>query len=308
MSNKINKKESFIHYFKKNWTLYLFLVPAIVLLFIFHYMPIYGVQIAFKDYNSALGFTGSPWRGFKHFERFFNSAKFAPVLINTIKISVTSLIITFPIPIIFAVFLNQVRHLHFKKVVQTVTYIPYFISTVVLIGMINIFLSPSGGIVNAIVMMFGNESIAFLQQPNLFLPIYIISGIWQGTGWASIIYIAALTSVPPQLHESAIVDGASKLRRIWSIDLPCIAPTIVIQLILAVGGIMNVGFEKVYLLQNDLNMSVAEVISTYVYKIGIINHQYSFSSAVGLFNSVINFILLFSVNKICRRYSETSLF
>lgn len=301
-------KEKLLHYFKKNWTLYMFLIPAIILLFVFHYLPLYGIQIAFKDYTPALGFAGSPWKGFKHFERFLNSAKFWPVLINTLKISITSLVLTFPIPIIFAVFLNQMRHLKYKKLVQTVTYIPYFISTVVLVGMINIFLSPSNGVVNAVIKMLGNESIAFMQEPSCFLPIYIISAIWQGTGWASIIYIAALTSVPVELHESAIVDGASKLRRIWSIDLPYIAPTIIIQLILSIGGIMNVGFEKVFLMQNDLNMGVSEVISTYVYKVGIIQHQYSFSSAVGLFNSLINFILLFSVNRICRRYSETSLF
>ncbi|MFR1356640.1 MAG: ABC transporter permease [Ruthenibacterium lactatiformans] len=295
-------------YFKQNWSLYLFLIPAVLLVFFFNYIPLYGIQIAFRDYTPAEGFFGSEWVGLKHFVRFFNSPKCWPVIWNTIKISVTTLLFTFPLPIVFAVFLNQVQNLKFKKFVQTITYVPYFISIVVLIGMVNLFLSPTSGIVNAVVTMFGGDPVAFMQEPQYFLPIYIITAIWQNTGWSAIIYIAALTSVPPELHEAAIVDGASKMRRIWSIDIPYIMPTIVIQLILAVGNAMNVGFEKVFLMQNPLNLEVSEVISTYVYKMGIMNYQYSFSTAINLFNSVINLILLLAVNKLCKKMSETSLF
>lgn len=302
------KKMTLCSYLKRNWALYCFLLPAVTLVFLFNYLPLFGLQIAFKDYSAAGGFFESPWVGMKHFLRFFNSPKFAPVILNTIKISVATLVFTFPLPIVFAVFLNQLRNLRFKKFVQTVTYMPYFVSTVVLIGMVNIFLSPSSGLINKIIELFGKDPVAFLQKPECFLPIYIITAIWQTTGWSAIIYLAALTSVPPELHEAAIVDGASKMKRIWNIDIPYIMPTIVIQLILLVGNVMNVGFEKIFLMQNPLNLDVTEVVSTYVYKMGIINYQYSFSTAVNLFNSFINLFLLLTVNKICKKLSDTSLF
>lgn len=295
-------------YMKRNWTLYCFLIPAIVMVFLFHYIPLYGIQIAFRDYKPADGFLGSKWVGLKHFIRFFQSPKFSVVVLNTIKTSVMTMLFTFPLPIVFAVFLNQLRNLRYKKFVQTVTYIPHFISTVVLIGMVNLFLSPSTGIINKIIQLFGGEPVAFMQEPQYFLPIYVISAIWQSTGWSSIIYIAALAGVSPELHEAAIVDGASKWKRIWHIDIPGIMPTIVIQLILLAGNVMSVGFEKIFLMQNDLNLGATEVISTYVYKMGIINYQYSFSTAVNLFNAVINLFLLLSVNKICQKVSDTSLF
>ncbi len=302
------KKTPFWEYFKRNWALYCFLIPAVVIVFLFHYLPLFGLQIAFRDYTPAGGFMGSTWVGLKHFERFFNSPKFWPVILNTVKTSVCTLLFTFPLPIVFAVFLNQLQNLRYKKFVQTVTYMPYFISTVVLIGMINIFFSPSSGLVNGIIRLFGGEPIAFLNNPGFFLPAYIGSAIWQQTGWSAIIYLAALTSVPPELHEAAIVDGASKMKRILTIDIPYIMPTIVIQLILLVGNVMNVGFEKIFLMQNPLNLEVTEVISTYVYKMGILNYQYSFSTAVNLFNSVINLFLLLTVNRICKKISDTSLF
>lgn len=302
------RKTSFRSYFKRNWALYCFLIPAIIIVFMFHYLPLFGLQIAFRDYTPIGGFMGSKWVGMKHFIRFFNSPKFWPVILNTFKTSVSTLLFTFPLPIVFAVFLNQLRNLKYKKFVQTVTYMPYFISTVVLIGMINIFLSPSNGLINGIIRAFGGEPIAFLNNPKSFLPIYITSAIWQTTGWSAIIYLAALSSVPPELHEAAIMDGASKMKRILNIDIPYIMPTIVIQLILLVGNVMNVGFEKIFLMQNPLNLEVSEVISTYVYKMGILNYQYSFSTAVNLFNSVINLILLLSVNKICKKVADTSLF
>lgn len=295
-------------YMKRNWSLYCFLIPALLLVFLFNYIPLYGLQIAFRNYNPADGFTGSPWAGLEHFIRFFNSPKFWPVIQNTIRTSVTTLLFTFPLPIVFAVFLNQLQNLRYKKFVQNVTYMPYFISMVVLIGMVNIFLSPSSGLVNKVIEFFGGEPIAFMQEPAWFLPIYIFTAIWQTTGWSAIIYLAALAGVPPELHEAAIMDGASKMRRIWSIDIPYIMPTIVIQLILLVGNVMNVGFEKIFLMQNPLNLEVTEVISTYVYKMGIINYQYSFSTAVNLFNSIINLTLLLAVNKICQKVSDTSLF
>lgn len=302
------KKMPLKSYLRRNWALYCFLLPAVTLVFLFNYLPLFGLQIAFRDYSAADGFWGSAWVGMKHFLRFFNSPKFAPVILNTIKTSLSTLVFTFPLPIIFAVFLNQLRKLRFKKFVQTVTYMPYFISTVVLIGMVNIFLSPSSGLINKMIEIFGGEPVAFLQTPEYFLPIYIITAIWQTTGWSAIIYLAALTSVPPELHEAAIVDGASKMKRILHIDIPYIMPTMVIQLILLVGNVMNVGFEKIFLMQNPLNLEVTEVVSTYVYKMGILNFQYSFSTAVNLFNSLINLFLLIVVNKICKKLSDTSLF
>ena len=295
-------------YFKRNWVLYAFVLPGIVMMIIFNYLPLFGIQIAFKDYNPGLGFFGSPWAGLKHFTRFFNSPRFGQVIRNTIHTSVATMLFTFPLPIIFALFLNQLVNLRYKKLVQNITYMPYFISMVVLVGMIKMILSPTSGIVNSVVKLFGHDPINFMADAKYFLPIYIVSAIWQTTGWSAIIYIAALTSVPRELHEAAIVDGASKFKRILHIDIPCILPTIVIQFIMTIGNVMNVGFEKIFLLQNPLNLETTEVISTYAYKIGIINHQYSFSTAISLFNSIINLFLLLICNKICKKISNISLF
>ena len=315
-TNTIGKKKTesigmrtrrFSKYFRNNWGLYMFAAPAIILLIMFRYVPMYGLQIAFKDYSPALGFANSRWIGFTHFIRFFNAPRFWPLLFNTMKVSFLSLIVSFPIPIIMAMMINQIRHLPYKKTVQMITYAPHFISVVVVVGMLNIFLSPSSGIINTIIKLFGGQPIPFMQEPNWFLPLYITSGVWQSAGWQTIIYLAALSSVSPELHESAIIDGASKFRRILSIDIPCIMPIIIIKLIMVAGNVINVGFEKVFLMQNDLNITATEVISTYVYKVGMEEMQYGFSSAVGLFNSVVNFIMLISVNKIARTVSETSL-
>lgn len=291
----------------KNYELYLFLLPAVALVFCFCYIPMYGVQIAFKDYSAAKGIMGSPWVGFKHFQRFFNLAQFKPLLINTFKLSVYGILAGFPLPIILALFLNQMRFKKFKRVLQTVTYMPHFISLVVLVSMITIFLSPTSGLYGVLCRFLGLQPQNLMGDPNLFRPIYIISDLWQHTGWNSIIYLAALAAVDPSLHESAMVDGASKLKRILYIDLPSIAPTCVIMLILSVGNILNVGFDKAYLMQNTLNTSTSEIISTYVYKIGIINTQYSMSAAVGLFNNIINFIMLVIVNWISNKATDTSL-
>lgn len=292
---------------RKNWDLYLLITPVIVYFIIFHYAPMYGVQIAFKNFLGTRGIWGSEWIGFMHFKRFFMSYNFAYIIKNTLEISLYQLILGFPIPIILALLMNELKNGTFKKTVQTVTYAPHFISTVVLVGMLVTALSPSSGIVNQIIKALGGETKYFIGDPGWFKTLYVLSGVWQQMGWSSIIYMAALSGIDPQLHEAAIVDGASKLKRMWHINMPGIAPTIIILLILEIGRMMNVGFEKVFLMQNTLNVSTSEVISTYVYKTGLLGAQYSFSAAIGLFNSVINFLLLLTVNSISRRVSETSL-
>ena len=292
---------------RNNWDLYCMLIPVAVFYILFHYAPMYGVQIAFKDFLASKGIWGSPWVGMKHFNRFFNSYYFERLLFNTISISVYQLVFGFPIPILLALMINEVRSGPFKKLVQNITYAPHFLSVVVIAGMLTSFLHPEKGIVNHFIMLFGGESIDFLSEPSWFKPVYIISGIWQNAGWNSIIYISALAGIDPQLHEAAKIDGAGRLARIIHVNLPGILPTIVILLILNVGQIMNVGFEKVFLLQNDLNKSASDIISTFSYSIGIKGGQYSFASAIGLFNSVINFTLLVLVNTVSRKLGETSL-
>ena len=267
----------------------------------------YGVQIAFKDFIVTKGITGSPWVGFAHFERFFNSYYFWRLIKNTLGLGLYELLVGFPIPILLALMLNEVKNKFFKRFVQTVTYAPHFLSTVVLVGMLFIFLSPRTGLVNQLIVAFGGEPVPFMVRPEWFKTLYVFSGIWQQMGWSSIIYFAALSGIDPQLHEAATVDGAGRLRRIWHINLPCIMPTIVILLILNTGSILSIGFEKVYLMQNAMNMESSDVISTYVYRSGILGAQYSFSAAVGLFNSVVNAIMLVVVNYMARRVGETSL-
>jgi putative aldouronate transport system permease protein len=267
----------------------------------------YGVQIAFKNFVASKGIWGSHWAGFVHFERFFNSYYFWRLIKNTIGISLYTLIVGFPIPLLLALMINEIGNMPFKRFVQTVTYAPHFLSTVVMVGMILMFLDPKNGIVNLFLRFFGFSPINFMIEPEWFKSIYVWSGVWQHMGWNSIIYLAALAGIDPTLHEAAKVDGASRLRRIWHINLPGILPTVVILLILNVGHLMSVGFEKIYLMQNDLNKESSEVISTYVYTSGILGAQYSFAAAVGLFNSVVNFALLVSVNYAARKLNETSL-
>lgn len=292
---------------KRNYILYLMILPVVLYFIIFAYVPMYGVQIAFKEFDPKLGFTGSPWIGFENFERFFSSYNFKSLLLNTLGISFYSLAVGFPIPIIFAILLNYLPGRRFRKTIQIVSYAPNFISTVVMCGMITIFLAPDTGIFNQFRELLGMESVDFLSQPALFKSIYVWSGVWQGMGFSSIIYISALAGVDPQLHEAAIIDGATKIQRIFSIDLPSIAPTMVILLILNLGSVMNVGFEKVYLLQNSLNQSASDVISTYVYRVGLINSDFAYSTAVGLFNSVINVVLLLGVNTLAKKLTSISL-
>ncbi|MFC4811695.1 ABC transporter permease [Paenibacillus sp. GCM10023250] len=290
----------------RNWGLYLLLLPAAALLLCFTYKPMYGVIIAFKDFNPVSGILGSPWAGFKYFEKYFHSYQFPITIKNTLIISLYSFA-TFPIPILFALGVNQLRAGRFKRVFQTVTYMPHFISTVVVVGLMLILLSPGSGLIGSLYRLFGAEAPNLMGSGGLFSSVYVWSDVWQHTGWDSIIYIAALSSVDPSLYEAATVDGASRWHKIRYIDIPMLIPTAVTLLILRVGGLLGVGFEKAYLMQNNLNISGSEVISTYVYKIGLISSQYSFSAAINLFNTVINFALLLLVNWVSRKYSEHSL-
>ncbi|WP_238807802.1 ABC transporter permease [Paenibacillus sp. EKM212P] len=292
---------------KRDYELYLFLLPIIIIYLVFKYYPMYGIQIAFKDFSPSRGIWGSEWVGFKHFIDFFDSYNFWTIMTNTLTLSVLSLVFSFPAPIIIAIMLNQMLAKRYKKIVQTVIYAPHFISTVVLVGMLNVFLSPNSGIVNHIITLFGGDPIMFLADEGWFRPLYILSAVWQETGFATIIYLAALAGVNPELHEAAIMDGASKWKRVMHVDIPSILPTIVILLILALGNIMGIGFEKAFLMQNDLNYATSNIIPTYVYEIGIQKAQYSFSTAIGLFNSVVNIILIITVNRIAKKLTETSL-
>ncbi|WP_411735894.1 ABC transporter permease [Paenibacillus sp. M2] len=306
-TNPSSKKNKLWRRTIRNWELYLFIAPAFLYFLIFHYGPMYGIQIAFKNFIPTLGVTGSPWVGFDHFIRFFNSYYFWDLLWNTLSISLYELAIGFPLPIILALAFNEVKDSFFKRTVQTVTYAPHFISVVVMSGMIITFLSPSSGMIVNLVQALGFRAPQFLTDPAWFKTVYVLSGVWQSAGWGTIIYLAALSGVDPQLHEAAVVDGASRFKRILHINIPAIIPTITILLILNMGSILGVGFEKILLLQNPLNMGSSDVISTFVYRSGLVDAQYSFSTAVGLFNSVVNAILLITVNQIARRTSENSL-
>ncbi|MGD6830955.1 ABC transporter permease [Sutcliffiella halmapala] len=292
-----------LNYMKKNYILYLLIAPAIILTIIFKYIPMYGATIAFKDFSPIKGIMGSEWVGLKHFTSFLTSPNFMSIFMNTLKLSSFELLIGFPIPIILALMLNQVRRAKFKKNIQLVLYAPHFISVVVISGMVFLFLSPTGPI-NAILSIFMDQPVSFMSDPDAFRSIYIWSGVWQGAGWASIIYIAALANVDPQLHDAATVDGASLLQRIWHIDLPTLKPVMAVLFILAAGGIMAIGFEKAYLLQTAMNLPSSEIIPTYVYKRGLQAGDYSFATAVGLFNAIINVALLIFVNKVVKKLNE----
>ena len=300
---------SIAHEFRKNWGLYLLVSIPLLYLILFKYWPMYGVQIAFRNYSPARSIENSPWVGWKYFEKFMTNYKFRSILLNTILISLYSLA-TFPLPIVLAILLNYVKRERFKKTVQMVSYMPHFISTVVMVGIILQFLDARSGLLNMITALFGQEAVNFIAKPEYFRAIYVLSGVWQSLGYNSIIYIAALSGVSPELHEAAIVDGANILKRIWHIDLPGIMPTISILLIMQCGSILSVGYEKIYLLQNNLNLSVSEIISTYVYKQGIAASmpQYSYATAIGLFVSVVNVIMLIIVNSLSNKLSGSSLF
>ena len=293
--------------FKSSWQLYLLLLIPVVYVFIFSYIPMYGATLAFKYFNPMKGIMGSEWTGLKYFQRFFNSPSFGNILSNTLLLSIENLIFSLPLPILLALALNECKSKAVSKTVQMVTYAPYFLSTVIMVSLLMQWFSVNGGLFNNILALFGKEPVNLFSDAAYFRPTYIISNIWQFTGFNSIIYLAALSSVDVSLYEAAKMDGASKLKKIWHIDLPSILPTIIILLILNTGQIMNIGFDKVYLMQTDLNQQASEIIATYTYKIGLLDMDFSYSTAVGLFNSVVNFILLISVNLLSRKFSETSL-
>ena len=292
---------------RKYWDLYLLLIPVVAFFVLFKFLPMYGLQIAFRDYKPRRGFWGSDWVGLKHFIRFFSTYTCWQIISNTLVLSLLTLLFTFPLPILLALILNEMRDGVYKKTVQTVTYAPHFLSTVVVVGMITAFCSPSTGIVNTLIKAFGGKSIYFMAKAEWFRPLYVISEIWTNTGWDSIIFLSALSSVDMQMYEAARIDGASRMKMLRYITLPSIMPTIAIMLILHCGRIMSIGFEKVFLLQTDLNIGVSEVISTFVYQQGIRGAQTSYATAVGLMNSVVNFILVIAVNTISKRVSEVSL-
>ncbi|MEI2368461.1 MULTISPECIES: ABC transporter permease [Niallia] len=297
------KKENFIQYFKKNYALYLFLVPAIILTIVFKYIPMYGAIIAFKDFSPMKGIIGSDWVGLTHFKDFLTSPNFKEIFMNTLKLSFYGLILGFPVPIILALSLNQVRRAAIKKNIQLILYAPNFISVVVITGMLFIFMSPTGPI-NSLLSVFNDKPVSFMTDPEYFRSIYILSGIWQAAGWSSIIYVAALANVDPQLHDAATIDGATLLQRIRHIDLPTLKPIMAVLFILGAGGIMAIGFEKAYLMQTSMNLPTSEILPTYVYKVGLQAGDYAYSTAVGLFNSVINVVLLVFVNFVVKKLNE----
>ena len=294
---------------RKVWRLYALIAIPLIYIIIFKYVPMYGAQIAFKNFIVTKGIWDSEWVGFKHFERFFNSYEFWRLMSNTILLSVYSLVAGFPFPIILALSLNYVKNQIFKKSVQMITYAPHFISVVVMVGIILELLEPRNGIVNNILKLIGLNPINFMGVPEYFKSIYVWSGIWQSVGFGCIIYLAALSSIDPSLHEAAVVDGASKIQRMWHIDIPGIMPIAIIMLIMNTGHMLDVGFEKVLLMQNPLNLRTSEVIDTYVYKVGLTSQalNYSYPTAIGLFKSVINLILLILVNKIAQKTKQASL-
>lgn len=290
-----------------NRNLYILSIPVILYFLIFKYGPMFGIIIAFKDYNIRAGFIESPWVGLKYFKEFFGGMYFGRILSNTLIISFYNILFGFPAPIIFALMLNALRNEHFKKGVQTATYLPHFISMVVICGMIADFFS-ADGVVTKLITLLGGEKMNYLGDARYFRPIYVITEIWQSVGWGSIIYLAALSGIDAQLYEAAEIDGASRLRQLWHVTLPGIANTIIIMLILRIGQIINIGYEKIILLYSTATYETADVISSYVYRMGLGNSRYSFSTAVGLFQSVVNVVMLISANTISKKYTETALF
>lgn len=306
---RTDSKSKMLKKMKENWELYLLMSIPFLYIIIFHYLPMFGLQIAFKNYSVVKGIFGSKWVGLVHFNRFFHSYQFVLLLKNTIVLSLYNLLAGFPFPIILAISLNYLKNERFKKATQMVTYAPHFISVVVIAGLITQLFSVRTGFVNNLIELIGGQRVNFLGTPGYFKSIYVWSSVWQEAGWGSIIYLAALAGIDPQLHEAAMMDGASKLRRIWHIDLPGITPTIVILLIMNVGKIMNVGFQKVLLLQNPLNMEASDIIDTYVYTMGIASGlpNFSYVTAIGLFKSLISFALIIGANYAAKKLNDTSL-
>lgn len=310
-SNRLDKKPGLLQQLwkdiKKNYILYLMVAPVVVFFIIFHYWPLYGIQIAFKNYVPKLGFWDSPWVGLDHFKRFFSAYNFGTLIGNTLKLSLYSLLASFPIPVLFALLINYLPGKRFRKLVQTISYAPNFISMVVLCGMVKIFFFPQTGIINQIITAFEGESVDFLSNPKYYRSLFVWSGVWQTMGFSAIMYISALSGVDYGMHEAAIIDGATKWQRIRYIDLPSIMPTVVIMLIFALSGIMGVDSQKSLLLQNSLNLPVSDVLSTYVYRVGLLSSDYGYSTAVGLFNSVCSVTLLLISNAIVKKITSIGL-
>lgn len=308
---RLDGRKSFLNRAKRDYQLWILIFPAIAVIFIFNYIPLYGIQLAFRDYkfdmNLIKSLTDGAFRGFFYFEKFINSYLFADLMRNSVAISLSTIILGFPAPILLALLLNQVKNFRTKKLLQTTVYLPHFISVVVMVGLLNVLLSPNTGSIAHMLSRMGLGDTNVLGAPNAFVPLFVFSDIWQHCGWNSIIYLAALSSVDPQLYDSSKIDGASRWHTIWYIEIPAIIPTIIILFILSMGNVLNTGFEKVFLMQNSLNLPVSEVITTYTYKIGILGNQFSYSAAIGLFNTIINFIFLYAMNLISRRYSDISL-
>ncbi|MBQ6528459.1 MAG: sugar ABC transporter permease [Clostridia bacterium] len=296
-------------YLGHDWQLWIMLLPAVVYIFIFCYIPMYGAQLAFREYSFETGITGGKWVGFKYFEQYFSSAMFGTTLKNTFTISATSILLGFPAPIVLALIINQIRSSKWKRTVQTTVYIPYFISTVVMVSMLNVLFAKKGGVLSDFMKAIGlvSPKANLLGQAKYFVGMYVGSGIWQSMGWNSIIYIAALSSVDTQLYDAAKIDGANRWQRVIHIEFPALVPTIMILLIMNMGGILNVGFDKVFLMQNTLNLSASQVISTYVYDVGVKSSQFSFGTAVGLFTNVVNFVFLLTANWVSKKITGSGL-
>lgn len=302
------KKINYAVYFKNNWQLYVLILPAIIYFIVFNYMPLYGIQIAFKDFKAVFGISGSKWVGFKHFENFFHAYYFKRLLANTLLLNVYNLLWSFPVPIILAILLNQIKGPKIKRFIQTSIYVPYFISTVVLAGMLYIFLSPTSGIFNILRQALGMKAVDFMSDAKAFRTIYIVSGIWQSAGWGTILYIASLSGVDPSLYEAAEIDGASIWQKIRYIDMPSIVPVIVMVFILDCGKLLSSNTDKALVMQTAGNIPTSDIIGLYVYNVGLGSGQFSYTTAIGLFINIINFIIIITANQISKKISDVGLF
>lgn len=300
------KKATVFNTLRRDYQLWMMILPAIICVIIFNYIPMYGIQLAFREYDFTAGLTGGEWAGFKYFEQFINSHLFWDLIRNTLLISITTIVVGFPAPIALALLVNQIRWKRGKRILQTTVYLPHFISIVVLVGLLNVMLSPNTGVIGLLLAKLGVEG-NLLASVSAFIPIYVLSDVWQHVGWNSIIYLAALSAVDPQLYDAAKIDGANKWQIIRNVEIPAIVPTIIILLILNMGAIISTGFEKIFLMQNSLNLPISEVIETYVYKTGIVSNQFSYAAAIGLFNTLINFTMLVIVNTIAKKVARISL-
>lgn len=307
-TNVPKKKINYAVYFKNNWQLYVLILPAIIYFIVFNYMPLYGIQIAFKDFKAVFGISGSKWVVFKHFENFFHAYYFKRLLANTLLLNVYNLLWSFPVPIILAILLNQIKGPKIKRFIQTSIYVPYFISTVVLAGMLYIFLSPTSGIFNILRQALGMKAVDFMSDAKAFRSIYIISGIWQSAGWGTILYIASLSGVDPSLYEAAEIDGASIWQKIRYIDIPSIVPVIVMVFILDCGKLLSSNTDKALVMQTPGNIPTSDIIGVYVYNVGLGSGQFSYTTAIGLFINVINFVIIITANQISKKISDVGLF